>query len=90
MDFLNKVKDKVSEVFIIDESLQRELSEIKPDIAALDEKIVKDLLEKLGFESVLILFKENLNEVRGKEIILVQDEISRNLAEKYLKRENIK
>ena len=89
LDFLNKVKDKVSEVFIIDESLKRELSEIKPDIAALDEKIVKDLLEKLGFESVLILFKENLNEVRGKEIILVQDEISRNLAEKYLKGENI-
>ncbi|MDO8601072.1 MAG: deaminase [bacterium] len=89
LDFLNKVKDKVSKVFIIDVDFQKELSEIKPDIASLDAKIVKDLLAKIGFENISILSQNNLNEVRGKEIILVQDEISRNLAGKYLKGEKI-
>jgi dCMP deaminase len=89
LDFLNRVKDKVSKVFIIDDDFQKELSEIKPDIASLDTKTVKDLLGKLGFENISILSKENINEVRGKEIILVQDGISRNLAAKYLKGENI-
>lgn len=89
LDFLNRVKNKVSKVFIIDADLQKELSEFKPDIASLDEKIVKDLLEKIGFENIFILSKDNFNEARGKEIILVRDEISRNLAEKYLKGEKI-
>jgi deoxycytidylate deaminase len=89
LDFFKRIKNKVFKIFIIDDDFQKELSETKPDIASLDAKIVKDLLEKIGFENISILSKDNINEVRGKEIMLVQDEISRNLAEKYLKGEII-
>jgi len=89
LDFLIRVKNKVSKIFIIDRKLQEELLEIKPDIASLDEKNVKDLLGKLGFANIQILAADNIGGIKSKEIILVQDEISRNLAEKYLKGEKI-
>lgn len=89
LDFFERIKNKVSKIFIIDDDFQKELSEIKPDIASLDAKIVKYLLERIGFENIYILSKDNLSELKGKEIILIQDEISRNLAGKYLKGENI-
>ena len=83
LDFLEGMKNRVLEVYILSEKLQEELSEIKPDIAAISSDKVKDLLSKLGFENISILLPENLGEVKGKEIVLVQDEISRNLYDKY-------
>ncbi len=89
LDFLEKMKNRVLEVYILSEELQEELSEIKPDIAAISSDKVKDLLGKLGFENISVLLPENLREVKGKEIILVQDEISRNLYDKYLNGEKV-
>lgn len=84
LDFFKNISDRISAVYIIDNDFLNGLSEIKPDIASFDAAVAKDLLEKLGFKNISILSKGNLNEVKNKEIILVQDEISRNLAEKYL------
>ena len=89
MDFLRNNSGKISDIYIIEKDFLNELSEFKPDIASLDTENVKDLLEKLGFKNISILSKNNSPSLKGKEIILVQDEISRNLAEKYLKGENI-
>ena len=89
LDFLNRIKGEVSKIYMIDEELQRELSDIKPDIASIDAKTAKELLEKIGFQDISILSKENLEEVKGGEIILVQNEISRNLEDKYLRGEKI-
>jgi len=89
LDFFKKNSDRISDVYIINEEFLRELSETKPDIASLDSGTAEDLLGKLGFKNIDILSKDNLSELKGKEIILIQDEISRNLAEKYLKGENI-
>ena len=89
LDFLERMKNSVLEVYILSEKLQEELSEIKPDIAAISSDKVKDLLSKLGFENISILLPENLGEVKGKEIVLVQDEISRNLYDKYLSGEKV-
>ena len=89
LDFLKEIKGEVSKIYLIDEGLQKELSEIKPDIASLDVKTAKELLEKIGFQQISILSKKNLEEVKGEEIILVQNEISRNLKDKYLKGEKI-
>lgn len=89
LDLFERVRDSVSQVYILDGELQNELSEIKPDIAAISAEKVKDLLGKLGFNEISILSKDNLEEIKGKEIILVQDEISRNLYNKYLTGENI-
>lgn len=89
LDFLKKKLGKISKIYIIDESLQKELSDMKPDIASLSPETARDLLKKLKFENVSILSKNNIKELKSEGTILIQDEISRNLAEKYLKKENI-
>jgi len=87
LEFLDKIRGKVSFIYIIEGKFLEELSEIKPDIAAIEAKTMKNLLNKLGFENVLILSKENIYELKDKELILIEDEISRNLGDKYLKGE---
>jgi len=87
LDFFNKIKIKgrVSSIYLIDEKLQEKLSEIKRDIASIDSRVIKELFKKMGFQNVLILSKKNIRKIKNEKIILVQDEISRNLYNKYLK-----
>jgi len=85
LDLLGKLKGAVSNIYIINGQLQDELSDIKPDIASLNPETVKELLDKIGFRDVLILSKDNIGELADKELILIQDELSRNLYDKYLK-----
>lgn len=89
MDFLNSVRNGVSEIYIIDENFLNKLSEFKPDIASVEAGKIKDLLEKFGFENIFILTEEKVSELKDKEIILVNDEVSRKLHEKYLKENNV-
>ncbi len=85
LDFFNKIRGGVSSIYLIDEKLQEELSDVKRDIASIDSKVIKELLNKMGFQNVSILFKKNIRKIKNEKIILVQDEISRNLYNKYLK-----
>ncbi len=89
LDFLNQIQERISAVYIIDETFLEELSEFKPDIAAIDSNTIKLLLNKLGFENISILSKDNVKQLRNKELILVQDGISRNLCDGYLKEEKV-
>lgn len=89
LDLLENLEGKVSDVYLICEKLQEELVKVKPDIAALPSEKVKDFLLKLGFENISVLSDENMEEVKGKNIILVQDELSRNLHDKYLRGEKV-
>jgi len=89
LDFFKRIEGEISNIYLIDEELQEELSEIKPDIASIDSKTVKELLNKIGFENILFFSKSNIEEIRGKEIVLIQNEISRNLYDKYLKGEKV-
>ena len=89
LDFFKEIQDRISIIYIIDEALLQELSEIKPDIAVIDTNTVKNLLNKIGFDNISILSKDRIKELKDKELILVQDEISRNLYDKYLKKEKV-
>jgi len=89
LDFLNQIRERISAIYIINETFLEELSEFKPDIAAIDSNTVKLLLNKLGFENISILSKDNLKELQNKELIFVQDEISRNLCDRYFKKEKV-
>ena len=89
VNFLEKIQKDVSAVFIIDEKFLEELSEFKPDIASLPADKVENLLEKLGFNNISILYKNKISELDGKNIVFVQDEVSRNLADKYFKHNKI-
>ncbi|MBI2642546.1 MAG: hypothetical protein HYW97_01755 [Candidatus Wildermuthbacteria bacterium] len=85
LDFLRKNRENVSRVYLLDSNFLGELTEFKPDIASLDTETAKTFLQSLGFQNISTLTKENIGEVRGKTVVLVQDEVSRNLYEKYLK-----
>jgi len=85
LDFLTKNRENISHVYIPDGDFLGELTEFKPDIASLDTETAKTLLQSLGFQNVSILTKESIGEIRGKALVLVQDEVSRNLYEQYLK-----
>ena len=89
MDFLKRAQDRVSDVYIIESEFLKELSEFKPDIAAIDSDTAKNLLEKMGFNNISVISKNKISELKDKKIILIQDEISRNLCDKYLKDKNI-
>lgn len=90
LEFLEKERKRGSVIHIIDEKLQKELSEFNPDIAAINPQKTKAILKAIGFKNTKIISFGNINTVKGKEIILVQDEISRNLYNKYLLGEKVK
>lgn len=89
LDFLQNMQEKVSDVYIIDEKFLEEFSEFKPDIASMGAMTVKDLMGKMGFANIFILSEENIKELKNKEVILVQDEVSCNLAGKYFNKEKV-
>lgn len=89
LDFLAQQKDKISTIYIISENLQEELSEFKPDIAAIDEGYAMKIMRAIGFENTDLLSLDNIKKVKGKEIMLVDDEMSRSLYNKYLPGEKV-
>ena len=60
LDFFKIIEWETSNIYLIDEELQEELSEIKPDNASIDSKTLKELLNKIGFENILIFSKSNI------------------------------
>ena len=89
VDFLKKIQNEIFATYIIADVFVQKLSAFEPDIAALDVVTTKDLLEKIGFNTITILTEGNIKELEGKEIILIEDEISRNLYNTYLKNERV-
>ncbi|MBU4350799.1 deaminase [Candidatus Parcubacteria bacterium] len=89
LEFLENIKNKVAAIYIIDEKLQKRLSESNPDIAAIDSRKTKMILKMLGFKNIEILSFSKINNIKNEEIILVQDELSRNLYNTYLAKEKI-
>jgi len=90
LDFLEKEKDKISTVYIMDEKLQKELSEFKPDIAAINSGETIKIMNAIGITNTASVSPDNIEEVvQSGGTILINDEISRNLAEKYLKDKDV-
>jgi len=88
-DFIKKNSGKIGKVFLISEPLVFELSEIKPDIASLDSKTVLKLLNLFGIKNISILTKNNISKVQNNKIVMINDEVSRNLSEKYFSKSDI-
>lgn len=84
LDFFKENRDRVSGIYLIDEKLLEELSEFKPDIASIDTKEARELLGCLGFQNISILSSNNIEEIKKKDLIFIEDEISRNLYNRYL------
>ena len=89
LDFIEKNKKKIGKVFLISETLVCELSEIKPDIASLDSKKVLKLLSLFGIKNISVLTKKDMSKLSNDKIMMINDEVSRNLFEKYLPKSNV-
>ncbi len=89
LDFFNSRSEDIGEICIIEENLLVELTQFKPDIASLSTETTKKFLEALGFKNIFVLSKENIQEIKGKNLLLINDEVSRNLNEKYLQGEHV-
>lgn len=89
LDFLKSVQNKISVTYIIDEKLLENLSEFKPDIASISADTAKNLLMKMGFDNIAVFAEDKINEIKNNDIILVNDEVSRNLAERFLDKTKI-
>lgn len=89
LDFIKKERENVSTVYIIDDLFLGKLTEFKPDIASISAVEARDILLKFGFNDISILSEDQAGQLKDSELILIQDEISRNLADKYLKDKKI-
>ena len=84
LDFFKRNKDRIASVYLLCGKLFAELTDIRPDIASLDTRTVKKLLTSIGLKNIFILSGNNINRIKNQEIVLIQDEISRNLYARYL------
>lgn len=85
LDFLNDSRDKFAEIYLMENQLVKGLSDFEPAISAIETESAKELLEKSGFSNVFTLTKNNISNIKDRQIALVNDEVSRNLCQKYLK-----
>jgi dCMP deaminase len=89
IDFIKTIHKGVSNVFIIDDSLIKELSEYEPNIASITQKDQKILLNTLNIHNVKILNSNNIRQLKNASLTLINDEISRNLYAKYFKNNQV-
>lgn len=83
-DFFNRLGESVDCIYLFSDELIDELSEYRPDIASLSSEILVGILRGLGYSRVSILKRDEIKNIKGKDIVLVDDQISRAFREKYL------
>ena len=82
--YLNLLKQyQDSPTFILSSSLIKKLSPFEPDIAALKPSIIKKLLQNLGFKQIEILTPNKAKQLKPKNLLLIQDDISQAFYQKY-------
>lgn len=89
LDFFDRVRPNVRTIGVLDTDLINELSLYKPDIAAIDPMRVVDLLKLLGYTETILFTKSELVGMTGKDVVLVDDQISRSLAEQHLRNSTV-
>ena len=90
IDFFKSNKKNIATIHLICNSFFNKLSEFKTDIASLKPEIAKGLLESIGFSDVDIVSETNIHRLKKRPLILINDEVSRKLHEKYLLKNDIK
>ena len=73
----------------MDAKLIEKMSDLKTDIASIDFKNCKKILNSFGFEMINLVSEKNIKMFDGKSIMMVNDQVSRALKENYLKNSKI-
>ncbi len=85
IDFLNKYSCKV---FLLDLSLVREIPRMDRDIRALEAKEICNALKGMGFSDIDVI--NDINQVvEFDELIMPDEDVSRDIAERYLKNRKV-
>ncbi|MEK7642258.1 MAG: dCMP deaminase family protein [Patescibacteria group bacterium] len=90
LDFFDSYKKSIDKIYLINDSLLEELSEFKPDIASIKPKIAAELLKKIGYPNTEVLSKNTIKKIAKHSILLINDEVSRNLYNKFLSKSDVK
>nr|AIA19019.1 Cytidine and deoxycytidylate deaminase zinc-binding region [uncultured bacterium] len=89
INLFSSQKKNINKIYLLSESFLKKLSDFKPDIASLEPEMVKSVLEKFGFENVSIVSEKKIESLSKNKILLINDEISRNLHKKFLPKTDI-
>jgi len=80
---LETLIDEIEAVYILDLDLVRELSEFELDIHTLETDDVVKILQSLNFLNVKLVSSSMLYTLNDYQLIMINDEVSRNLSQKY-------
>ena len=89
LDFFDRVKGRVKEIGVLDSAFIAECSQSKPDIAAIEPSVIVALLKGLEYERVTLFTRKDLDRLKGRQVVLVNDQLSRRFADIYLERSTI-
>ena len=89
LDFLQQKKLEIETVYILGDDFLSGLKSYKPTIASLQSKEAQEILTSLGFADVMVVGDSELSSLKSRPIMLVADDVSKELAEKYFKNSDI-
>ncbi|MCX6712837.1 MAG: deaminase [Candidatus Vogelbacteria bacterium] len=84
LDFFSAQRNNIEKIYILDPDFLTKLSDFAPGIASLDGKTVTEFLRTFGLQHTDVLTENGVGDIVKHPLMLIQDEISRNLAGKYL------
>lgn len=91
LDLFRRLAPEVREVYIIGDGFVGHLRFLEADISALAPADARNLTAALGFfDSADVLEPSGLEAIRGREIVMISDELSRRLATQYLPGANVR
>ena len=90
LNFIKKNQKNISDIYLAENKIVEKVLSIEEDIASLDYKTVARFLSVLGFKKIHLLNKQNLQKLKNKKLLLVNDQFSRELAKVNFEEKNIK
>jgi dCMP deaminase len=90
LDFIKKNQKKISLIYLVDNKMVEKVLKGTEDIASINSQTAKKLLNVFGFNNIQVLGQADLKKLRDKKILLVNDQLSREMAKLYFLEENIK
>lgn len=91
LELLNKYANPDTTLYLIGIDLIEEFSTLHTEIRALAPETVKQLIESLHlFSAVEILTREKVDELTERPVILADETLSHELADKYLKSDQVR
>jgi len=81
LDFFERHRDDIENIYLLPDFYAEEFSTLKPDIASLPVERISTLLKDLGYSGIRIFDKSQVLELQKKPLLLINDRISRALAQ---------